>query len=449
MNSEERFEHIEHKIIEAAKNTQVGFEEESWVKMEALLNKDDKRKRFVWWWFLLIPITFAGYGIYKSLDKNNTAKANIAEKSSPINNTQAANIIPAENNNITSTTITESATKKNVAANPTATPIISKINEKNIDATARNSNTNNTTNTKTLNSNSSKTVVKKLIAANVDFKDSEEINAKKKNRHNQKSATGISIKNAITETNEITATTKVDSIKKNSEAKNEIDKQKTFPLKDSNNNVVTTKVKPIKKKTILSRFYLLAAGGLDNGSVKLLSFNNSKFVPKYGVSIGYDITKKISVQAGIYFSDKKYTAGPTDYTAKTGSIVSRLYITKADAECKIFEIPIALRYNFLQKSRWGFYATAGVSSYIMKEEFYNIFYLRNNNEYSRPYTYTGNQHLFSTALISVGVEKKLSNHFALQLEPIISIPLKTIGEGSVKLFSTSLQLGVKYHLFKK
>jgi hypothetical protein len=85
----------------------------------------------------------------------------------------------------------------------------------------------------------------------------------------------------------------------------------------------------------------------------------------------------------------------------------------------------------------------------MKEEFYNIFYLRNNNEYARPYTYTGNQHLFSTATISFGVEKKLSTRIGLLLEPSIGIPLKTIGEGSVKLFSTSLQLGVKYHPFKK
>jgi hypothetical protein len=437
MNSEERFEHIEHKIIEAAKNTQVGFNDESWVKMEALLNKKDKRKRFVWWWFLLMPLTFAGYGIYKGLDKN--TKANIAEKSSPIKNTQAADIMPSENDNAASTTIKESITKNNVAANQTSTPIISKINMRNIDATAMNSNTNNKITTRTLASNSSTVVEKKIIAANAEEKKA--INTKNKSKHNQNPTTNISIKNAVTEAEEIPLTTKIEDVKKNSEAKSEIDKQKILPSKDSNNNVVTTKVKPIKKKTILSRFYLLAAGGLDNGSVKLLSFNNSRFVPKYGLGIGYDISQKVSVQVGVYFSNKKYTAGPTDYSAKAGSIVSRLNITKADAECKIFEIPIALRYNFLQKKKWNFYATVAVSSYIMKEEFYN--------EYSRPYTYTGNQHLFSTALISAGVEKKLSNSFALQLEPIISIPLKTIGEGSVKLFSTSLQLGVKYHLFKK
>jgi hypothetical protein len=70
-------------------------------------------------------------------------------------------------------------------------------------------------------------------------------------------------------------------------------------------------------------------------------------------------------------------------------------------------------------------------------------------EYSKGYTYTGNEHLFSTALLSAGIEKNITKKFAVQLEPTISIPLKGVGDGEVKLFSTSLLLGIKYKPFNK
>jgi hypothetical protein len=488
MSSEERYEHIEDKIIEAAKNTQVGFEEASWVKMEALLDKDKKRRRFVWLWLLLIPILFGVYELYKT---SNKTKIPIAQKIDKSNKNTST-----ENNNQINTTTVKEETKPTLVINELSKPSDTagvKINpvKKNTKATNKqlynNSNNNKVENNNKINTTTTNDIAKNNIAKNklskqlyIDVSKTnsaknkkilirsknetvvkEEINAKRKKKSTQKSATNIKIKNGDATENEVTSKINRDSIQnnivlkkdtslKNSTAlKKEVIKETDTLKKDSNNISTTKKVIPQKKNTILSRFYLLAATGVDNGSVKLLSFSNSTFVPRYGFGIGFDINKKMRVQAGIYVSTKKYTAAGNDYTAKEGSILSRFIITKADAACKIYEIPISFGYTFLQKKSYKLYASAGISSYIMKEEFYNISYLRNNIEYSRPYTYTGNQHLFSTALLSVGIEKKLSNRIALQVEPIIGIPLKAVGEGSVKLFSTSLQLGVQYHPFRK
>jgi hypothetical protein len=443
MNSEERFKHIEHKIIEATKNTDVGFDEESWAKMELLLNKKDRRKRFILWLFLLIPLIFAGYIVYKNTSNNN---APITQKESTINNNSLTNVEPVAINistNKLDSNPKPSIPNTNVANSKSTTIVFPKTTAS--PATNNNNSINNVG--KTTVRKRVKTAASSFISTSPNDDETENINAKTKKKTSTKAAASINIKNGEAEEDVAALTTKPETVI-NSEIKKEVSKQNLTPKVDSN-NISSTKIKLSKKEKTIARFYLLGMWGVDNGSVKLLSFNNSKFVPKYGASIGYDITKKISVQAGVYYSNKKYTAGPADYSAKAGSIVSRLNITKADAECKIIEIPIALRYDFLQKNSWGLYAVAGVSSYIMKEEFYNIFYLRNNYEYVRPYTYTGNQHLFSTATVAIGIEKKLSNRIGLLLEPSIGIPLKTIGEGSVKLFSTSLQLGVKYHPFKK
>ena len=165
--------------------------------------------------------------------------------------------------------------------------------------------------------------------------------------------------------------------------------------------------------------------------------------------LGFDITKKISVQSGFYANKKKYIAGPSDYNVKAGSYWSTVPITKVEAACLIYEVPIGVQYRFLQKKSFNAYVGAGISSYIMKTEDYNYFYTRYNREYSKAYTYSGNKHLFSTALFSTGIEKNITKKIAFQLEPSVSMPLKGVGDGDIKLFSTALLFGIKYLPFNK
>jgi hypothetical protein len=95
------------------------------------------------------------------------------------------------------------------------------------------------------------------------------------------------------------------------------------------------------------------------------------------------------------------------------------------------------------------YATAGAASYIMKKEKYDCTYRYYNNIYEYEWNYSGNKHLFSTALFSVGIEKPVSSKFSLLLEPSLSIPLSGVGDGKMKIYSSSALLGIKYYPFKK
>jgi len=142
-------------------------------------------------------------------------------------------------------------------------------------------------------------------------------------------------------------------------------------------------------------------------------------------------------------------AGPKDYTIKAGSPMAAYEIDKIKASCLVYEIPLTVKYDIISKPSVIFYATAGMSSYILKKEKYDCFYQYYNMPYEQEWQYSGNKHLFSMANFSIGIEKKLSSQFSLLAEPSFSVPVSGIGDGKVKLYSTALQFGLKYYLFKK
>jgi len=142
------------------------------------------------------------------------------------------------------------------------------------------------------------------------------------------------------------------------------------------------------------------------------------------------------LQTGFYVGTKKYVAGPDDYKVKEGSYWNMVQIVKVDAACLVYDIPVTLRYNFLQKPTLTYYLTTGLSSFIMKREDYYYYYIRNYMPHESSYSYTG-------------IEKKLSSAFSLEVEPSVSIPLSGVGDGRVKLYGVALQFGVKYQPIKK
>ena len=206
-----------------------------------------------------------------------------------------------------------------------------------------------------------------------------------------------------------------------------------------------------KKKIINTSgsFYLMGTIGADAASVKLFKYKNTTAAAKYGVGVGYQLTRKISLQTGFFTGYKKYIAGPNDYLTKDDLYWRQVQLIKVGAACLVYEIPLAVRFDFLQKSSYKLYATTGLSSYFMKKEVYDYHYFRNSAYQESGWTYTGNKSMFSILTFSAGIEKKLSNNFSLTVEPSVGLPLAGVGDGRIKLFSTALQIGFKYQPIKK
>jgi hypothetical protein len=441
--SQKPFEHIENKIKEAAAKREPSFNENAWQQMELLLDKEDRKKRpfFIWWRIglpLLLLALVAGGSIFLYQSNSKSKKA-----FSSLQKSNKSNI----DNQVIEKPFIKEAISINTQNKTDQSKLIINSKLKIQDGIsqiipASSSNTVLVTNSKPAQTKTLKKLrlhKKGKVAINISdiaIDDKNQLPVKEK-------AAAIPQKECTkkdTSMNETIVIVAADSIDSSiQQVQVNIEKSIKPDIKTTTTDKPTT-----TSKVATSRFYILASAGADAAGVKFLSFANSTLKPRYGIAFGYQLNKKFSVQAGIYAGRKIYTGGPEDYHAKQGSYWSMVKLNKVEASCLVYDIPLSIRYDILQKNRFSFYTVAGLSSFIMKKEDYHYYYTAYNMARDKEYSYTGNQHLFSNLVLSAGIERILSANLSLQAEPYISIPLKGVGDGMVKLYSAGLLVGLKY-----
>jgi cytoskeletal protein RodZ len=498
MKSEKRYKDIEDKIIAAADTPDYAFNEASWKKMEALLDKKkDRRKPFFWIFGLLLLGAFilGGQLIYQSINTNKQSV--ITAKMVDDKNNDKQQLQPSD------------ASYKIVPGNQSALPEKNTGNSntvsvntdagKDVDLSEKNTGSSNTVSLKTDNNKDadlSATANKKSGKVNTikitkqpplvdyrqtiisDLKSSRLKNVKTKNntgagnynavnkniyKDGDKFAVNILTpdqendtpdkadnKTTVNTDNYLadakTKATKTDSTTSDLTKNKAVDKPDTVAKKTT--LTIKRADKKEKNKKGVSGFYVFGSVGAEASSTKLFSYKKSPIAPGYGLGLGYKLNKRFSVQAGFYAGAKKYIAGPKDYNVKAGSYLSTVKIIKVDANCLVYEVPVTLQYNWLIKPKANYYAAIGLSSYIMKKEKYNYTFEMYNTQYSYPYDYTKNSHLFASLQLSLGMEKQIGRKLYIQAAPTVTLPLQGVGEGSVKIFTTRLHVGLKYFPFK-
>jgi hypothetical protein len=165
----------------------------------------------------------------------------------------------------------------------------------------------------------------------------------------------------------------------------------------------------------------------------------------FGVLLGYAFNNRWAVESGLYLDRKNYyTAGeyfkkqmPTGYT-----------LQDVDGTCIMWEIPVNVRYNFNTSPGMRWFATAGLSTYLMSKESYTY-------QYEYNWT-TGNsswdidkpsQYWFSIINLSAGFEQHIGKIGNLRLEPYVRIPLSGIGTGKLPILSAGLNIGFTHQLW--
>ena len=181
-------------------------------------------------------------------------------------------------------------------------------------------------------------------------------------------------------------------------------------------------------------------------------FSNVDFQYNYktgfnlGLTVGYRISNRLQVNTGLIYTKKYYKVDGEDFYPPKHSWISYQDVLDAKGSCNMFEIPINLRYDFAynQKSRW--FASTGLSSYIMNKQYYDCRYLNNMGQESNwakteDSTY---KYLFSTLNFSIGYERALGRNFSIQAEPYFRLPMKGLGYGSIDMNSYGLFVTFKY-----
>ncbi len=109
------------------------------------------------------------------------------------------------------------------------------------------------------------------------------------------------------------------------------------------------------------------------------------------------------------------------------------------------EIPLNLRYDFSVSGSTLFFASGGISSYLMTSE--------NDNYYSNVWGRTVIQnfpvnnkrsYLFSSLNLSLGVETGLSNSMSLLIAPYVKTPIRNIGFGQMDMSSVGINFALKF-----
>ena len=224
--------------------------------------------------------------------------------------------------------------------------------------------------------------------------------------------------------------------------------KENVPLTQVNSDPEKQGTKKLTTKKSNSFFFSLSAGpdvssvgDEGTGKVKLLG----------GIGIGYTFKDRLTLRTGFYVANKIYTADK-DYYKPAVTPPNFFYLDNVDADCKVYEIPLSLTYHFGKSTKHNFFASAGLSSYLMKEEVYDYNYKYPGNPpvtYTHTYSFSNeNNHFFSVVGLSGGYQRNISKVVSIMAEPYLKIPLAGVGNGNVKLKSGGILFSVTVKPFQ-
>lgn len=205
---------------------------------------------------------------------------------------------------------------------------------------------------------------------------------------------------------------------------------------------------PIQKKQSSSTFRPFEIGiiaGSDFSNVKFKGGDKPGY--NFGISLGYNLNARWQVNTGLIYTTKRYFAKGSDYKPLHDYWTNYVVMDYISGECSMWEIPILIRYQLTTGNRGKWFASTGLSSYLMKREKYEYYYTQNGVYQNRYRDYPSDEKYFLGIIhLSAGYEKKISDRFSLQLEPYIKMPLKGVGFGRMQLNSLGTNFSLKMNM---
>jgi hypothetical protein len=180
---------------------------------------------------------------------------------------------------------------------------------------------------------------------------------------------------------------------------------------------------------------------------------NNQFGNNIGITIGYYLTSRLSVNSGIFYSNKFYwTPGygpgspmrmPGPPSISTAAAAPTYEFVNGSAN--LYELPLTLRYDIGTSGKSKFFANAGLSSYFFINQSSIYFFHSGGRPSAWKKTDNSQQNYwFDIADISLGVETDMGKGFSFQAEPFLKLPLKPMGMENAKLSTYGFLLSFRY-----
>ena len=450
-----QFEEFDKKIIEAADHHHPAYDENAWTRMEQLLDKhlqkeDDGRRRIIFFIFLFLLLGGGSVWLFSnkpwSGNKKQTADKTTIQK--PAGKLSTAVSSPELNTN--GTAVDGAVEKDKTKTNPVSTDQINSLlttdkkkdrqiissfitgsnkkKQKTIEPFPGMIENPNGADKNTLNDLQDKSQVeaigtKTTAATLIPGKED-----KNKEAPVNKPATTITAKPAVNDP----------SI--NGDAK----KENTELVKNSPENKAKDKNK--KKST----FFFTLSAGPDISAVSNDKLGKTKLLA--GAGLGYTFKDRLTIRTGFYTGRKVYTASPGSYHPPANFWAYYPYMEKVEADCRVYEIPLSLSYHFGRSSKQNWFASAGISSYLMKKETYEYYYkyYATGPTLQKKWTIEDeNKHYFSVLTLSGGYQRNIGKSVSVMVEPYFKLPLGGVGFGKVKLNSGGILFSVGIKPFNR
>jgi hypothetical protein len=392
-----QFDPLDKKIREAADHHHPAYDEHAWKKMRRLLDRHmpqkERKRRFL----ILIPLfLLLGGGSMYLVFRPGTGKPGIAED-------RNKSIIVPKND--------QPASEPKITA-PVSIPVVDPVGE---EASQQENGVSVTNALKTEESRQEKPVENEPITTPVT-------NLLTTNKAEPASVTAKPVAD-LTKTGieEVGKKTAVEQVKT---------EQQADPVAKEN-----------KKKPAANRFFFYASAGPD------LSFTRQMGDTRMlaGAGAGFNIRDRFMIRTGLFTARKVYSASPDEYDPPAAFWNYYPNLEKVDADCKVYELPVLLSYQFGRTAKQSWMATAGISTLFMKEEKYRYYYKPTPSSplTTRDYTLKNeSDHPFSVITLSGGYKRNLGKKVTLMAEPYVKLPLSGVGYGKVKLNSGGIMVSV-------
>ena len=185
--------------------------------------------------------------------------------------------------------------------------------------------------------------------------------------------------------------------------------------------------------------YVGVVVGLDMSSVE---FGSVKTGNNKGLLVGYAFNNRWSVESGLLWNKKQFSADGSYYKADGYVPQAGLTILDVNSTSQLYELPLNVKYTILT-GRNQLFATAGVSSYLIKRENIDLHYDWNGQQGNQYYDYSNtSKHWLSVANLSVGYTVPVGSFGSLRLEPYVKMPLKELGVCNMRVTSMGLNVGL-------
>ncbi len=171
-----------------------------------------------------------------------------------------------------------------------------------------------------------------------------------------------------------------------------------------------------------------------------------------GLTADYQFAHRWYVGSGLLVSRKNYAAAPQDFHAPKDYYSRNLMtddINYVKGSFDMLEVPLNLRYDFSVTGNTLFFASAGLSSYLLTRENCNYYYqpyqpFFNRQDIKGIHYDNHPDYLLSALNLSVGVEMGVSNSLSVIVAPYVKVPVRNIGFGQVELSSVGINFLLEF-----